>query len=217
MTQSEHKKFEFGTVFGDDGNIVSRPPPREKRFYMPEEVEEIRRKALKEGEASVTARAEMMRAEALRDLAAVTGEGLGLLQELTQMYKEGCVALAMLGAQKIAAEAIALFPEAPLKAALNALEAEIDTAARLVITLPAPDDALEAAAREAAEHSGFSGNLIFRVQPGKPRGAFEIQWPDGRAEYDPEHVAAQLTRVLEETLAADTHHSSLLPQAPAEE
>jgi len=207
MANEVHKRFEFGTVFGDDGIILARPAPREKRFFTPDEVEEIRLAAFKEGEASVTARAEMMRAEGVRDLAEATGEGLGLLQELTQMYKQGCVALALVGAQKIAAEALDLFPEAPLKAALMALEAEIDTASRLVITLPQADEALEAASREAAELSGFSGNLVFRVQPGKPKGAFEIQWPDGRAEYDPDHVARELSRVLTETLAAEVHPS----------
>jgi flagellar assembly protein FliH len=212
MSTEVHKKFEFGTVFGDDGAIVSRPAPREKRFFLPEEVEEIRRAALKEGEASVTARAELARAEALRDLAAATEEGLGLLQELTQMHKEGCVALALICAQKIAAESLSHFPEAPLKAALSALEAEIDTAARLIITLPQPDEALEAAAREAAELSGFAGNLVFRAGPGKPTGAFEIQWADGRAEFDPERVGEQLMSVLKETLAAEAHQLGQVPQ-----
>jgi flagellar assembly protein FliH len=212
MTTEVHKRFEFGTVFGDDGGVVSRPAPREKRFYTPEEVEDIRRKALKEGEASVEARAQMLRAEAVASLATSSREGLGLLMELTQMHKAGCVALALACARKIAAEAMDQFPEASLRAALAALEAEIDTAARLIITLPEADEDLQAAANEAAAISGFSGNLIFRVAAGRPRGAFEIQWPDGRADYDPDRVAAAIEQVLKETLAADVVHAGHKPE-----
>jgi flagellar assembly protein FliH len=206
MSTEVHKRFDFGTVFGDDGGVVARPAAREKRYYTPEEVEEIRRKALKDGEASVVARAESARAQAMNQLATVASEGLGLLQELTQMHKEGCVALSLACAKKIAAEALIQFPEAPLKAALQALEAEIDTAARLIITLPESDEALEADAKQAAEMSGFVGNFIFRTAPGKPKGAFEIQWPDGRADYDPERVGQHVEQVLRETLAADVPH-----------
>jgi flagellar assembly protein FliH len=212
MSTETHKRFDFGTVFGDDGAIVSRPAPREKRFYTPEEVDEIRRKALKEGEASVEARAQMIRAEAIASLATTSREGLSLLMELTQMHKEGCVVLAQTCARKIAAEAMDRFPEASLRAALSALEAEIDTAARLIITLPEADQGLQEAAKEAVAMSGFSGNLIFRVAPGSPRGAFEIQWPDGRADYDPQRVADAIEQVLKETLAADGVHAGHRPE-----
>ena len=105
MTQPVHKRFEFGTVFGDGGRIVSAPPPREKKFYTPEEVEEIRKSAQAAGENSALARAQMAQSAALQSLADAAQQGLGGLTDAIHAHKEAAVRLALVCAQKTAADA----------------------------------------------------------------------------------------------------------------
>ncbi|MGA9659280.1 MAG: flagellar assembly protein FliH [Asticcacaulis sp.] len=213
MTQTVHKRFEFGTVFGDKGDVVSSQAPREKKFYLPEEMEAIRVKAHAEGEASAMARAQMAQAAALQALADAAQQGLGGLTEAIHNHKAGSVALALMCARKIAAEALDRFPQAPLTAALDAIHQEIEVTARLVLHVNAPDEALKAAANEAAMMSGFTGAIQFRDNPALPKGAFEIVWSDGRAEYNPQSVFETLEQALNQALESEAYHQSRTHEA----
>jgi flagellar assembly protein FliH len=208
MTQPVHKKFEFGTVFGDGGRVISTPPPREKKFYTPEEVEEIRRSAQAAGENSALARAQMAQAAALQALADAAQQGLGSLTGAIHAHKEAAVRLALVCAQKIGAEALERFPEAPLTAALDALNQEIEPATRLILFASNPSDELKAAAEEAAMLAGYSGSVQFRDNPSLPKGGFEVIWSDGRAEYNPQSVFEALEHALNEALEAEVYHQS---------
>ncbi|ESQ81369.1 flagellar assembly protein FliH [Asticcacaulis sp. YBE204] len=206
MTQPpQYKKFDFGTVY-DTGGRVTATTPKEKKFYTPEEVEAIRQQAHTQGELSAMARAQMAQAQAVQALAEAAGVGLEALNGVLSQHKEECVQLALVCAQKIAAQALELFPEAPVKAALEALGEEISGAPRLVITAASPDANMQKAVREAAALTGFSGAIVFRDQPGGHRGAFEIQWPEGRAAYDPDKVFEALRGALKEVLLAEAYH-----------
>jgi flagellar assembly protein FliH len=207
MTAVPHKRFEFGTVFGDAGHIVSQPK-REKKHYTPEEVEAIRAAAYAEGEASAAARAQMAQAAAVQQLADAAAAGLNGLTQAVHAHKEQAVRLALACAQKIAAEALEQFPHAALQAALDALAQEIQPAARLLLNAREPDDALKAAAEDAAMMAGFSGQIQFRDHPALPKGAFEIVWPDGRADYNPSLVFEALERTLSEALEAEAYHDA---------
>ncbi|MFT4074327.1 MAG: flagellar assembly protein FliH [Asticcacaulis sp.] len=208
MTQPVHKKFEFGTVFGAGGRIVSAPPPREKKFYTPEEVEEIRKSAQAAGESSAMARAQMAQAAALQALADAAQAGLSGLNDAIFAHKQAAVRLALVCAQKIGAEALERFPEAPLTAALDALNQEIEPATRLVLSVSNPSDELKAAAEEAAMLAGFAGAVQFREHPTLPKGGFEVMWSDGRAEYNPQSVFEALENTLNEALEAEAYHQS---------
>ncbi len=201
------QKFEFGTVFGDAGDIVARPV-REKRFYTPEEVEAIRVNAYAEGEQSALARAQTAQAAAVQALADAAQMGLGGLTVAIHAHKEAAVKLALLCAQKIGVEALARFPEAPVTAALEALGQEIEKATRLVLFAADPSDEVKAAAEDAAAMSGFAGAISFRDNPALPQGAFEIAWSDGRAAFDPQQVYEALDHALQEALDAEAYHQS---------
>ncbi len=205
MTQ--HQKFDFGTVFGDGGNVVAQSK-REKKFFTPDEVEAIRAEAYADGENSATARAQMMQASAIQELASFAAEGLGQLQEAIHAHKAECVKLALVCAQRIAAEALDRFPEAPVAATLEALGQEIEKATRLVLLSSNPDDALKGAAQDAAHMAGFPGAIQFRETPQMPKGAFEIVWSDGRASFDPDQVFNALEAALSEALDAEAYHQS---------
>ena len=199
-----HKKFEFGTVFGDAGQVTHAP--REKRSYTPEEVDAIRAEAHAAGESSALARAQMAQAAAVQALADAAQSGLSGLTDAIHAHKVAAVNLALICAQKIAAEALARFPEAPVTAALDALGQEIEQATRLVLFAREPSDELKAAAQEAAMLAGFGGAIQFRDQPGYPAGAFQAVWSDGRAEFNPEAVFQALERALNEALEAEVFH-----------
>jgi len=203
----QHQRFAFDTVFGDAGHVVSQPK-REKKFYTPEEVEAIRVQARAEGEASATARAQAAQAAAIQQLAEAARQGIGGLTQAIHAHKEQAVRLALACAQKIAAEALERFPHVPLEAALDALSQEIQPATRLVLTVPEADDALRAAAGDAAMMAGFGGQIQFRDNPALPKGAFEVAWPEGRADYNPQTVFDALERTLSEALEAEAYHEA---------
>lgn len=213
-TMTPLAKYDFDRVFGDNGHLVSAPALRQKRSFTPQEVEEIRQNAQNQGEDSAIARAQMAQAVALQSLTSVVREGLSGLQNAIMQHKQVCVQLALVCAQKIAAEALDQFPQAPLKAALEALDKEIDNAPRLVITLPHADEALQAHAHGAASLSGFSGAIVFRQDASMQKGAFEIVWPDGHADFNPERVYKALDEALRESLSSQTYHAI---QSPHEE
>ncbi len=206
MTEG-HRKFEFGTVFGDTGDVVARPA-REKRAYTPEEVEVLRNNAYADGEQSALARAQMAQAAAIQQLADAAQMGLSGLTLAIHQHKEASVKLALLCAQKIGVEALARFPEAPVAAALEALGQEIEKATRLVLFANNPSDEVKAAAEDAAALSGFGGAISFRDNPALPHGAFEIAWSDGRAAFDPQQVYDALDHALQEALDAEAYHQS---------
>jgi flagellar assembly protein FliH len=200
-----HKRFEFGTVFGGDGRVLAEQK-REKKAFTPEEVEAIRAKAYQDGENNAMARAQAAQAAAVQSLADAAQLGLSIMADAIHTHKEASVQLALVCAQKIAAEALERFPEAPLRAALDALGQEIETATRLVLYARAPDEALQAAATEAARFAGYEGAIQFRDRPAAPAGAFEVVWNEGRAEFDPQAVIDVLQVKLKEALDAEAYH-----------
>jgi flagellar assembly protein FliH len=200
-----YKKFEFGTVYGDGGNVVSSMP-KEKKFYTPDEVEDIRQQAYTQGELSALAKAQMAQAEAVQAVADAANQGLESLNDVLMSHKTECVELALICAQKIASQALELFPDAPVKAALTALGEEISGAPRLIISTHSPEPALQKAIREASALTGFSGAIQFREAAHMPRGAFEIGWPEGRAAYDPTQVYEALRSALKDVLLSESFH-----------
>ncbi|MEI9903983.1 MAG: flagellar assembly protein FliH [Asticcacaulis sp.] len=209
-----HKKFEFGTVFGDGGHVIATPPPREKKFFTPEEVEAVRAKAYAEGENSALARAQLAQAAAVQALADAAHNGLSGLTDAIHAHKDAAVKLALVCAQKIAAEALERFPEAPVHAALEALGQEIELATRLVLFARDSSEELKASAQEAAMLAGFGGAIQFRDAPAMPKGAFQAVWNDGRAEFNPQQVFDALEAALKEAVEADRYHQSRAHAAP---
>lgn len=202
----KYKKFDFGTVYDDGGRITSAPPPRPKKYFTPEEVEQIRQQAYTQGELSALAASQAAQAQAVQALADAAGQGLDTLHSVLAQHKEECVELALVCAHKIASHALDLFPDAAIKATLEALGDEVSGSPRLIVSAQSPDAALQKAVREAAALTGFTGAIQFRDQPHAAKGAFEIQWPDGRAAYDPSKVYEALRSALKEVLLAEAYH-----------
>lgn len=208
------RRFDFDTHFDDAGAVVSAAP-RVKRVYTAAEAEVLRREAFAEGEAAARASDEGRRAQALAEIAAAARDALPRLARVAHAHREGAAELALAAAQAIAGAALDRFPRAPLLAALDGLAQEIDTAARLVVRVDQADPELAGLLEAAGADAGLTGQIVVREAPGLSPVAFAVEWPDGRAEYDPEAAAARVRAALEAALAAEGEHAeSLSPGEP---
>ena len=216
MTDIPPRKFDFDTVF-DGGGGVAYAPPRPKRAFTPEEVEQIRQQAYRDGERSVTALAEAEAAAAIRDAAQAAHAALGALAAVAHEHRVASAELALTAARKIADAALERFPDAPAAAALQSLSREIEATPRLLVRAPAGlAERLQAALEQAAQAAGFPGQIVVKADPSLPPAAFVLDWGDGRAAFDPTDAAARIGEALATALAAEGLHAEpLLPASEA--
>jgi flagellar assembly protein FliH len=60
---------------------------------------------------------------------------------------------------------------------------------------------------------GFSGVVAFREDPSLPLAAFQLEWADGRADFDPAAAADRIALALTSALAAEAGHAESLKPA----
>jgi flagellar assembly protein FliH len=215
MTGSAPRKFEFDTVFGDTGVVVSTPP-RPKRMFTADEVEQIRAAAHAEGERSALAVSEAQTAAALSEVGRHCGAALAALAKVAHDHRVCSAELALAAARKIADSALERFPEAPVAAAMTELAREIEAAPKLVVRV-APDlvEPVQAALERAAQAIGYAGAIVAIANAEAPPAAFMLDWGEGRAAFDPQAAAARVAAALDEALAAEGLHAE--PLIPTEE
>jgi flagellar assembly protein FliH len=218
MSGAPPQKFAFDTVF-DDAGAIAFAPVRAKRSYTPEEVEQIRQGAFAEGERSAVAVAQAEAAAALSRIAADAQGALAALTRVAHDHRVHSAGLALAAARKIADSALDRFPQAPVAAAMIELAREIEAQPRLMVRV-APDlvDAVQAELDAAAQAIGYAGQIIARAEPGMPAAAFQLDWGEGRATFDPEAAAARIAEALDAALAAEGLHAEpLLPPEEADQ
>ena len=214
MAGSAPEKFGFDTVFDGDGDVVFASP-RPKRLYTADEVEQIRAAAFAEGEAAALASAAAQQARALEAIGQACGAALPRLAEVAHSHRESAAALAMACGRAIADAALDAFPQAPAQAALIALAREVEAAPRLMVTA-APElvEGLQAALTETAQAIGYAGSIQVRPAPGMTPAAFNLDFGDGAAAYDPAVAADRVAAALNAALAAEGLHAEpLIPGA----
>jgi flagellar assembly protein FliH len=207
------RKFTFDTVFDGDGRVASAPI-RTKRFFTADEVEQVRTRALAEGERSTLARAEEMKAQALTAIASAARAALGALAGVAHEHRTGCAELALASARTIAGAALERFPTAPAEAALASLAREIEATAKLVVR-SAPEMAadLQVALEATATACGFPGQIVVKEDAKLPLAAFVLDWGDGRADFDPGAAAERVAQAMQTALAAEGLHAEPLISA----
>jgi len=209
-TSEAHEKFAFDTVFESGGEVVFASP-RPKRSYTAEEVEAIRKAAEAAGEARALASIAQRQADALASIARDCQQALPGLAAVAHEHRVGSADLALACAQAIAAAALEKFPQAPVRAALEALAREIEAAPRLVITADAElVEGLQAVLEETAQAVGYPGAIQVRAAPGLAPNAFTLDFGDGSASFDPAAAAARVSEVLHAALAAEGLHAEPL-------
>ena len=203
-------KFAFDTVFDDLGTVTSAPA-RGKRLFPAEEVEAIRAAAFAEGERAALSSIAAQQANALGEIGAACTQALPRLAEVAHEHRVGSAALALACAKAIADAALARFPDAPARAALEALAQEIEAQPRLVVTAdPALATALAATLEETARNLGFEGAVIIRTDADMGAHAFTLDFGDGQAAYDPAAAAERVAEALHAALASEGLHAEPL-------
>lgn len=209
-----HQRFAFDTVF--DGGQSAAVPLRAKRFYDAAEVEQIRAESFAAGERQARESAEGLTAVALADIAQAVAHALPTLAACAHAHREGAAELALVAAQAIAGAALERFPEAPVRAAMEALAREIEAAPRLVVTVSEGGfDRAKAALDQAVDACGFAGQVSVKRSPEAAPAAFTFDWGEGRAAFDPQASAVRIGEALREALAAEGLHAEPLPPSPA--
>lgn len=204
MTQTAPQKFGFDTWFDEDGRVVSSTPiERRRHAYSPAEVEAIRAQAFAEGQADQRSRDEGETARSLSEISQACSQAFAVLDGVVARYRVGAADLAHATGEAIATGALERFPQAPLATALEALSEEVTGTARLVIRTMVTSPQIATAIETAAQEAGFAGRILLRDEPQGSPAAFIIEWPDGRAEFEPAAAAERVREALQTALAAE--------------
>ena len=211
--------FAFDTEFDAAGVVVNaatafRPI---KRAYGPAEVEALVAQARLEARSEALAEIDSIQAMALSAIGQALASAAPGLAQVAQAHRRQAAELAMAAARVVAASALDRHPEAPLQAALEALGQEVDASPRLVIRTGDLTEATHARIEQLCADAGFSGIVAFRTDPAMAAAAFQLEWADGRAAFDPDEAFARMTEALNSALAAEAGHAeTLTPEIPLE-
>lgn len=204
MSAAAPQKFNFDTHFDDDGRVLSSAPvARPKRAYSPIEVDLMRAEAFAQGQAAQRGADESLQAQSLAAIAEACRQALPTLERVIAAYRTQSAELTLATGEAIASAALQRFPQAPLAAALEALSGEMAGSARLIVRASVSSDAVAEAVRAAAAEAGLSESVVLRDDATLAPAAFVIEWPDGRAEYDPEGALARVREALNAALSAE--------------
>jgi len=211
--------FAFDTEFDASGVVLQTSSFRPtKRSYAPLEVDALIAQARLEAREEALAETANIQAMALSAIAQALDAAVPALTQVAQAHREQSAGLALSAARVVAASALDRFPAAPLQAALEALGQELDSSPRLVIRTGDLDDATRARIEQLCSDAGFSGVVAFRNEPMMPAAAFQLEWADGRAAFDPADAFARISEALNSALAAEAGHAeALTPEIPLEE
>jgi flagellar assembly protein FliH len=203
--------FAFDTEFDAMGGVVRQAVFQPiKRAYSPVEVEALVAQARIEAREAALAEAESLQAMALSAIGQAVASAVPTLAQVAQSHREQAAELAMAAARVVAASALDHYPQGPVQAALEALGQEVDASPRLVIRSGRLDDAGRARLQQLCVDAGFSGVVAFRDESGLPLAAFQLEWADGRAAFDPADAFARMGEALKSALAAEAGHAEPL-------
>lgn len=203
--------FSFDTEFDASGVVVQASAFRPaKRAYAPNEVDALVAQARLEARNEALAESESLQAMALSAIGEALTAALPALTNIARAHREQSAELALAAARVVAAAALDRFPAGPLQAALEALGQEIDSSPRLVVRTGQLDDANRARIEKLCADAGFSGAVAFREDPGLPPASFQLEWADGRAEFDADAAFARMGEALDSALAAEAGHAETL-------
>jgi flagellar assembly protein FliH len=211
--------FAFDTEFDAAGVVVNaaaafRPM---KRAYGPAEVEAMVAQARLDARNAALAEVESIQTMALSAIGQALATAAPALAQVAQLHRQQASELAMTAARVVAASALDRHPEAPLQAALEALGQEIDASPRLVIRTGDLTEATHARIEQLCADAGFSGIVAFRTEPAMAPAAFQLEWADGRAAFDPDEAFARMSEALNSALAAEAGHAeNLTPEISME-
>lgn len=210
------RPFVFDTEFDVEGTVVRPSSFRPaKRAYMPAEVEALVAQGRVEAREAALGEVESIRVMALSAIGEVLASSMPALTHIAQTHREQSVDLAMAAARVIAAAALDHLPAGPLQSALETLGQEIDAAPRLVIRAAGLDEPTRTSLQALCVDAGFSGVVAFREDLSLSLAAFQLEWADGRADFDPAAAADRIALAVSAALAAEAGHAETLAPVPS--
>jgi flagellar assembly protein FliH len=203
--------FSFDTEFDAAGVVVSKTAFRPvKRAYGPAEVDALVAQARLEARSEALGEVDSIQAMALSGIAQALAAAVPALAQVAEAHRQQSAELALTAARVVAASALDRFPEAPLQAALEALGQEIDASPRLVIRTGDLTETTHTRLQQLCAEAGFSGVVAFRTEPSMSPAAFQLEWTDGRAAFDPDEAFVRIREALNSALAAEAGHAEIL-------
>ncbi len=203
--------FAFDTEF-DASGVVVQPSAWQptRRAWTPAEVDALVAEVRQQAREKALAEAESLQAMALSAIGEALTAAVPALTRVARAHREQSAELALAAARVVAASALDRFPAGPMQAALEALGQEIDASPRLVIRAAGLDEVARGRIEQLCADAGFTGVAAFRDEPGLPAAAFQLEWADGRAEFEPEAAFARMREALDSALAAEAGHAETL-------
>jgi flagellar assembly protein FliH len=191
-------KFDFQTVFSAEGDVL-RDGRRVKQVLTAAEVEQERKQAFAEGEASETSKAAAIQADAVRAIASQMQLILARLAGESDALRQQSATLALVAARKLAgsaldnfaADAVAGFCENVLRDLRG--EPKFNVHCAEAIAGPVAE-ILENIASEA----GFEGAVIVRANADMVGADCRLEWASGSVERTQADIETRI-----ETLVAD--------------
>lgn len=205
------RPFVFDTEFDGQGSVVRPSTFRPtKRAYMPSEVEALVAQARFEAREAALAEASSIEAMGVAAIGQALGQAIPALTQVAHTHREQSAALALAAARVIAAASLERLPTGPLQSALETLGQEIDGSPRLVVRASGLQPGVQEKIQAICVDAGFTGVIAFREDPGLPLAAFQLEWADGRADFDPAGAADRIATALNSALAAEAGHAEPL-------
>ena len=204
------RKFNFDTVFDTSGR-VTRNGQGVRLHYLPEEVEQIRKKAFEEGRQAELVKAEQSAAQAIQGLTALLQALVPAIdREIAQIQRESAEAI-LAAARAIAGAALDAIPEPAILVAVDeALRTLRDTPFLALRLAPAQSDALGPRILAAAEGAGFAGRVRIESDPRARAGDWRLEWTGGAIAFDRAEAFARIQDAAERSIGAAMN----IPNAP---
>jgi flagellar assembly protein FliH len=141
-----------------------------------------------------------------------TQAAFSTMSQVTHEHWKSAAELAMVCARRIAGEALDHFPAGAVVAAMEALATEIKAEPRVTVRAgPAWAQGFQTALDQKARALGLGCQVLVTTDPALPIAAFDFNWGDGRASFDPETAAQKISAAL--TLALSSAAAPLAPTA----
>jgi flagellar assembly protein FliH len=205
MTAAPSARFNFDTVFGEDGEVVrAAPRQRPKTSFTPDEVEAIRQEAFVQGTQNAEAAANMALAGALKSAAAYAAELLKRQDARAETIRAEASQLAIAAARRVAGHALAHYPMAEIEAAIAKVLHDYHGEARLVVRLnPALVAPLQAQLPQMIEAEGFIGRVVVAGEASLRGADCRVEWAEGGLERDANTIFAAMEAEIERWHAAE--------------
>lgn len=199
-------RFNFDTVFNEDGEIVrATPRQRPKTSFTPEEVEAARQEAFAQGAQNAEAAAQTALAQSLQRAAKTASQLLARQDAALAEIRAEASSLALAAARKVSGAALARYPldeiERAVAAALHEYHGETRLVVRVAAALVGP---MQARLPEMIAAEGFPGRVVVAADPALHGANSRIEWADGGVERDTDKIFASLEAEIVRWHAAET-------------